>query len=160
MISKIYDKSLLKRLLKKGTPLIYISIVFDGKGNVGIKESDGVVCYISSYRNSLIWKDNNNTDRTLNVASFGQLVPGYYPGVITFYGLFFAENYSLDSLLESAKKLYENMLNYKLELENTICKISKLIKENEVQEAQEVYIVEKKEKVTYYKKYKRKSKYK
>ena len=67
------------------------------------------------------------------MASFGQLVPGYYPGIITFYGLFFAENYSLDSLLESSENLYENMLKYKLELENTICTVSKLIREKKEQ---------------------------
>ena len=129
MLSRKYDMCLLKKLLVKDTPLIYLSITFDAYGNCGVSQTEGKVKYIDNNHDRLIWVDSSNPKRTLMLKSFGQLVPGFNYNNITFYGLFFPQGCSLEILLESAKVLYSNILRYSKALETTINTISSNIEE-------------------------------
>lgn len=129
MLTKMYDEWILHKRLVSGTELIYICISF-GKNNedLQIKYHKGEVQYIS--KNRISWQDERNFRRTLTLSSFGQLVPGYNYNNITFYGLFFPEEFSLDKLLKMAKILYLNIIKYTSALEKTIENFSKEIEEN------------------------------
>ena len=129
MLSRKYDMCILKRLLAKDTPLIYLSITFDMHGNCGVSQTDGKVKYVDNNYDRLIWTDGSNPKRTLSLKSFGQLVPGFNYNNITFYGLFFPQGCSLEILLESAKVLYSNILRYSEAIETTINTVSSIIEE-------------------------------
>lgn len=120
---------ILKRLLVKDTPLIYLSVAFDMRGNCGVSQTEGKVKYVDNNYDRLIWTDGSNPKRTILLNSFGQLVPGLNYNNITFYGLFFQQGYSLEIVLESAKVLYSNILRYSEALETTINTVSSVIEE-------------------------------
>lgn len=152
MLIETYDLDVLKKLLVKDTPLICINITFDTSGKCGISYIEGKVKYVDSYRERLIWADKNNPNRTLMLASFGQLVPGFNHNNINFYGLFFPQGYSFEILLASARALYSNMLKYYEALGNTINTISTIIEEKQISD-------QTKKKIERYRKYKRFIKY-
>lgn len=148
MLTKIYDLCVLRRILVKDRPLVCINLTFDMHGNCGIKYTPGKVVAVKGTER-LIWSDGIfNPNRTIVLSSFGQLVPGMNHNNITFYGIFFPEDYSLDLLLNSANRLYYNMLNYKQALENTINTVSGLLEEQKLS-------IQAKKKIERYRIYKR-----
>lgn len=104
MITQYIDIGLLKEKLDKQTKLVFINIVFYNNDVPEVKIKDGRVTGYSN--NKVFWSDGLDDKRVLALSSFGQILNNFHTPVVSYFGLFLKEEFSIELVLKSCIDLY------------------------------------------------------